>query len=85
MFLVEVYAAGEEAIARRAAFQARVVDAMINRLGRGEGHRFACELIVAATSAPLTPLLVAGDLDGVRALRSPIVDALRRLVGDDPH
>lgn len=80
MFLVEVYAAGPEAIARRAAFQARVVDAMVTRLGLGEPNRFACELIVAATAALVTPLLVDGDLDAVRALREPLVDSLRRLV-----
>lgn len=80
MFLVEVYAAGPEAIARRAAFQARVVDAMVTRLGLGEPNRFTCELIVAATAALVTPLLVDGDLDAVRALREPLVDSLRRLV-----
>lgn len=79
-FLVEVYAAGPEAIARRAAFQARVVDAMVERLGFGETRRFACELVVAATAALVTPLLVASDLDAVGDLRAPVVDALRRLV-----
>jgi AcrR family transcriptional regulator len=79
-FLVEVYAAGPEAIARRAAFQARVVDAMVDRLGFGESRRFACEVVVAATASLVTPLLVAGDLDAVGELRAPLVDALRRLV-----
>ncbi len=80
MFLVEVYAAGPEAIARRAAFQSRVVDAMVIRLGFGEARRFACELIVSATASLVTPLLVDGDLDAVRSLRTPIVESLRRLV-----
>lgn len=80
MFLVEVYAAGPEAIARRAEFQRRVVDAMVRDLGLGEPNRFACELIVAATAALVTPLLVDGDLDAVRALRDPIVSSLQRLM-----
>lgn len=78
MFLVEVYAAGPEAIARRAAFQQRVVDTMVAELG--EANRFACELIVAATAALVTPLLVAGDLEAIPALEQDLVEALRRLI-----
>lgn len=78
MFLVEVYAAGPEAIARRAAFQQRVVETMVGELG--ENNRFACELIVAATAALVTPLLVAGDLEAILALEADLVSALRNLI-----
>ena len=79
MFLVEVYAAGPEALVRRAAFQARVVDAMVDDLGFGEDRRFACELMVAATAAMVTPMLVAGDLEAIANLETPIVAAMARL------
>lgn len=78
MFLVEVYAAGSEAIARRASFQQRVVDTMVADLG--EGNRFACELVVAGTAALVTPLLVAGELEAISALEDNLVASLRRLV-----
>lgn len=81
MFLVEVYAAGPEAIARRAALQARMVDAMAELLELGPEDRFVCEVVVSATSAMVTPLLVAGDTAGVRALRRPLVDLVARLLG----
>lgn len=80
MFLVEVYAAGPEAIARRAAFQHRVVAAMVGRLGFGERNRFACELVVAGTAALVTPLLVAGELEAISALEDDVVTSLRRLI-----
>jgi len=81
MFLVEVYAAGPEAIARRAALQARIVDGLVRLLDVGPEDRFACEAVVSATSAMVTPLLVAGDTDALRALRAPLVDLVDRLIG----
>lgn len=80
MFLVEVYAAGPEAIARRAALQARIVEGLVDLLALAPHQRFAAELVVSATSAMVTPLLVSGDTDALRALRTPLVDALDRLL-----
>lgn len=80
MFLVEVYAAGPDAIARRAALQARIVEGLVDLLALAPHQRFAAELVVSATSAMVTPLLVAGDTDALRALRTPLVDALDRLL-----
>jgi uncharacterized protein (DUF2336 family) len=79
-FLVEVYAAGPEAIARRARLQQRVVDLLVDELGFGDEERVACDLVVAGTAALVTPLLVQGDLAGVRALRGPLVEVMARLV-----
>jgi AcrR family transcriptional regulator len=79
-FLVEVYAAGPEALARRARLQGRVVDLLVDELGFGDERRVACDLVVAGTAALVTPLLVQGDLDGVRALRGPLVEVVSRLL-----
>ncbi|MBK6856094.1 MAG: helix-turn-helix transcriptional regulator [Microthrixaceae bacterium] len=80
MFLIEVYAAGPEALERRLQFQGRLVDRMVGDLGLGESNRFACELTVAATAAMVTPLLVAGDLGAIESLGPRLVEALDRLV-----
>jgi hypothetical protein len=80
LFLVEVHAAGPEAMARRAALQRRLADAMAALLGaRTDGDRFACQVVVAATSAKVAGPLVAGDTDALRALGPPILDHVRRL------
>lgn len=78
LFLVEVYAAGPEAILRRAALQARIVDVLVDLLDvHTPQARFACEVLVAATGALVTVPLVAGDLDALRALRRPVLDLVR--------
>jgi AcrR family transcriptional regulator len=70
-FLVEVYAAGPAALIRRATVQRRFVEAIIGLVGAGnDEQRFACEAIVAATSALVTQRICAqasadlGDLHG---------------------
>jgi AcrR family transcriptional regulator len=79
LFLVEVYAAGPEAIERRAELQQRIVDAVAAMLGTSsEPGRFACEVLVAAVSAMVTVPLVADDAAALRGLRAPIVDLVRR-------
>lgn len=79
VFLVEVYAAGPEAMERRARLQTIITDAVALLLGASnERGRFACTALVAAISALVTPLLAAGDLAGIRALREPIVDLAAR-------
>lgn len=75
VFLVEVYAAGPEAVARRVELQAEITAAVAVLLGASNDRgRFACQALVAAISALVTPLLVADDLAGIVALREPIVD-----------
>ena len=81
LFLVEVYAAGPEAIERRMELQATVAEA-IGRLFdvHDDVGRFACQALVAAISALVTPPLVARDLDALVALRAPIVSLVERYV-----
>lgn len=80
LFLVEVHAAGPEAMARRAVIQQRIVDALVELLdARADAARFTCQVLVAAVSAMVTGPLVAGDLDALRALAPPILDHVRRL------
>lgn len=85
LFLVEVYAAGPAAVQRRAALQARVVDALADLLGaRTKPARFACQAYVAAVSSLVTLPVLVGDHDAVRALRRPLVAHLRTLVDEGP-
>jgi AcrR family transcriptional regulator len=80
LFLVEVHAAGPEAMARRTVIQGRIVDALVELLdARSAAGRVTCQMLVAAVSAMVTGPLVADDLDGLRALGPPIVDHVRRL------
>jgi AcrR family transcriptional regulator len=80
LFLVEVHAAGPEAMARRTAIQQRIVDALADLLGaRSEAGRFTCQVLVAAVSAMVTGPLVADDLDALRALGPQILEHARRL------
>src|SRR2546428_322627 len=79
LFLVEVYAAGELALERRAELQRLFADAVAAELGaRTKTERFACDTLVAAVSAMVTARLAAGDTEGLRALRKPLVDLVAR-------
>lgn len=78
VFLVEVYAAGPEALAKRAQLQAGFVDLLGDLLGvEGPRQRFACEALVAAISSMVTARVAAGDLDGLRVLHEPLADLVR--------
>ncbi len=84
LFLVEVYAAGPEAIQRRSALQGRIVDTLSALLGATSDHgRFACEVLVAAVGAMVTEPLVAQDVQALRNLRAPVVDLVRRALAVD--
>lgn len=79
LFLIEVYAAGPVAIQRRVELQARFVDAIADVLGVTSAEdRIACEALVAAISSMATARLAVDDLDGLRALREPLVALVRR-------
>jgi AcrR family transcriptional regulator len=78
MFLIEVYAAGPEAIARRSAMQAGYAAAVAELLEIEDP--FVAEAIVAAVVNLATARLAAGDLDGLRALREPVLGIASRLV-----
>jgi AcrR family transcriptional regulator len=81
LFLVEVHAAGPEAMAKRTALQHRLADAIAELFDvRTDADRFSCQVVVAAISAMVTGPLVDGDLDAVRRLRQPLVDHVARLL-----
>jgi AcrR family transcriptional regulator len=79
VFLIEVYAAGPEAIRRRLELQAGLARTLGDLVGATEEDRFAVEALVAAIVGLVTPRVAVGDADGLRALRSPVVALARRL------
>lgn len=80
LFVIEVNAAGPEAIQRRADVQARFIDALAGLLGaRTEDGRFVCQLIVAAVSAMLAAPLAEHDDAAVRAIGPKVTRHLRLL------
>ncbi|CAN5512367.1 hypothetical protein BH10ACT1_BH10ACT1_28340 [soil metagenome] len=84
MFLVEVYAAGPAALARRGELQSDIVDGLATMLDvSGDRGRFGCEVLVAAIGSLVTGPLVTGDLVALRALREPVVDLVRRALAAD--
>jgi len=73
-FLVEVYAAGPAALARRVEVQTRFTDMFATIVGARDGHeRFACEALVAATSALVTQRVCAGRCAELEELHAPLV------------
>ncbi|MFI9507671.1 TetR/AcrR family transcriptional regulator [Nocardia sp. NPDC052566] len=79
LFLVEVYAVGSKAVARRALLQESFVAMIADVLGaRTEQQRFACQTLAAAISAMVTARIAVDDLDGLRALRQPLLELVRR-------
>lgn len=83
VFLVEVYAAGPVAIARRSELQHRFVDALTLLFGP-ETDRFALEVFVAAVGAKVTALLLEGDIEAIRELHEPFVAVADRLLTPQP-
>lgn len=80
LFLVEVYAAGPVAMARRAALQERIADTLVDLFDSGSPDaRFTCQVLVAAVSSLVTAPLVADDVAAIRALRPKVVDHVRGL------
>ncbi|MEU0502088.1 TetR/AcrR family transcriptional regulator [Nocardia sp. NPDC005998] len=79
LYLVEVYAVGSKAVARRAELQESFVTMIADVLdARTEQQHFACQTLAAAVSAMVTARIAVDDLAGLRALREPLLDLLRR-------
>ncbi len=79
MFLIEVYAAGRETLTQRAELQERFVGLIADVLhARTPEQHFACQTLAAALSSMVTSKIAVGDVEGLRALREPIVDMVRR-------
>lgn len=85
LFLVEVYAAGPEALARRGEFQHLIASGLAELLGRAQDEEalLACDLFIAGLASIVTMPLVTGDHDRLRALRSPMVDLVLHQFGED--
>ncbi|MFV2179656.1 TetR/AcrR family transcriptional regulator [Actinomadura sp. LOL_016] len=80
IFLVEVYAAGPEAIHRRAHTQEILTDALAALLGtEDESVRFACRVVIAAGSALVTPPVAEQDAEALLALGPPLIEHVRAL------
>ena len=78
LFMVEVYAAGDEVLARRAQIQERFEQLMIEGAGaRSPGQQFACKALVATIITMVTARLAARDIDGLLALGEPLVELVR--------
>lgn len=81
LFLVEVYAAGPEAVRRRSEIQHELAGALAGLMGlRGETAAFACQIIVSAVGAMVTPAVAAGDMAALRAVGPPVIEHVRLLV-----
>lgn len=79
VFLVEVFAAGPDAIARRVRLQETFVAVVADMLdAHTEEQRFACGTLVAALSAMVTARIAVGDAAGLRELREPLLGLVRR-------
>ena len=74
-FLVEVYAAGPEALKRRVEVQQRFVDLIAMIVGaEDERQRFACEALVAAISQLVTQRVAVGRGAELEELGEPLRD-----------
>lgn len=81
LFLVEVYAAGPEAIQRRSEIQHDLAGALADMMGlRGEAAGFACQIVVSAVGVMVTPAVAAGDMEALRAVGPPVVEHVRLLL-----
>lgn len=82
LYLIEVYAAGPEALRARIDLQQRTVEQFVALFGlRTDEGRFACRAVVAAISALVTHELVSGGgPDGVRGLHGPLLMLSRQLM-----
>ncbi|KRE25575.1 TetR family transcriptional regulator [Mycobacterium sp. Soil538] len=81
LYLLEVYAAGPDAMRRRIALQQEFVAGVVQIFdARTNADRFACEALVAAISTLVTHALTDGDADAVTGLCKPILDYTERVI-----
>ena len=81
LFLVEVYAAGTEAIQRRSEIQHDLAEALVDMMGvSGDAAAFACQIVVSAVGAMVTPAVAAGDMEALRAVGPPVTEHVRLLL-----
>ncbi|MBX7452195.1 TetR/AcrR family transcriptional regulator [Mycolicibacterium sp. 3033] len=82
LYLLEVYAAGPDAMRRRVELQQEFVAGVAQIFdARDEAQTFACQALVAAVSTLVTNALARGD--DVTALREPILEYTSRVMGGE--
>jgi hypothetical protein len=80
--MVESFAAGPRAIARRELLQRRFVDLVATALGASSrADRFLCEALVAAISSMVTMRIGTGAIEELPGLQEPIMELAERLTG----
>jgi len=80
VFLVEVYAAGPQLLARRSAVQKTVVQVIADLLSASTpAQHLACEAMVGAIVSLATTRVADGDFDGLRSLHAPLSELIRGL------
>jgi AcrR family transcriptional regulator len=80
VFLVDVYAAGPQALQRRREVQEDLTAVVVGIFSaRSAADRFACEALVAAISSMVTLRVAAGESHALPGLRTPLVALARRL------
>ncbi|WP_280452178.1 TetR/AcrR family transcriptional regulator [Nocardia cyriacigeorgica] len=79
LFLVEVYAVGAKAVARRIELQDLFVERIAEVLdARTPQQRFACRTLAAAVGAMVTGKIATDDLPGLLELREPLLELVVR-------
>ncbi|MET0897308.1 MAG: TetR/AcrR family transcriptional regulator [Mycobacterium sp.] len=82
LYLIEVYAAGPDALRIRMELQQHTAEQMVMLFGLySDDGRFACRAVVAAISALVTHELIIGGADGVRDLHAPLMVLTGHLIG----
>ncbi|WP_051300123.1 TetR/AcrR family transcriptional regulator [Actinomadura rifamycini] len=80
LFLVEAFAAGAEAIRRRAEREAAMAAALAGLLGvADDAGRFTCRTVVSAVCAMVAPPVARKDLDALDAVGPAMTAHIRRL------
>ena len=81
LYLIGVFTAGREALAKRLEMQQLFVDAVATGFGaHTEQDRFVCQALVAAISTLVTNALLDDDPQAVRDLHEPLVHVARQLM-----
>lgn len=82
LYLIGVYTAGPQAIAKRLELQQAFVDVVAGVLEVGTAQdRFVCQALVAATSTLVTNALLEANPQAVRDLHQPLIEFARKLLG----
>ncbi len=80
-FLIEVYAAGDAALARRVEVQRRFVDQVVTWTNaRSEEQRFTCEMVVAAVIGLVTNWISAGRTERLPELHQPLMRQIESML-----